>query len=75
MKSFLKSSSDWLLNPIPHLRFVSGRSRLPNDIADVSQRFQIMKTDKSKDGLPTSQTCFFQLRLPDYSSEVIMEER
>ncbi|KAL5252247.1 hypothetical protein ACHWQZ_G015137 [Mnemiopsis leidyi] len=57
------------------MRFVSGRSRLPNDIADVSQRFQIMKTDKSKDGLPTSQTCFFQLRLPDYSSEVIMEER
>ena len=57
------------------MRFVSGRSRLPSDIADVSQRFQIMKTDKCKDGLPTSQTCFFQLRLPDYSSELIMEEK
>jgi len=57
------------------MRFVSGRSRLPTDIADVSQRFQIMKTDKCKDGLPTSQTCFFQLRLPDYTSEAIMEEK
>eukprot|EP00116_Pleurobrachia_bachei_P016094 sb/3476356/ len=57
------------------MRFVSGRSRLPTDIADVSQRFQIMKTDKSKDGLPTAQTCFFQLRLPDYSSEAVMEEK
>lgn len=34
-----------------------------------------MKVDKSIDGLPTAQTCFFQLRLPLYSSEEIMAER
>lgn len=27
------------------------------------------------DSLPTSQTCFFQLRLPPYSSQLIMAER
>eukprot|EP00058_Branchiostoma_floridae_P016575 XP_002602063.1 hypothetical protein BRAFLDRAFT_60700 [Branchiostoma floridae] len=28
------------------MRFVSGRSRLPANIADISQRFQIMKVDR-----------------------------
>lgn len=56
--------------------FVSGRSRLPaNPAADLSQRFQVMKVDKPKDGLPTAQTCFFQLRLPPYSSKAVMAER
>lgn len=27
------------------------------------------------DSLPTSQTCFFQLRLPPYSSQLVMAER
>lgn len=27
------------------------------------------------DSLPTSQTCFFQLRLPPYSSQAVMAER
>ena len=27
------------------------------------------------DSLPTSQTCFFQLRLPPYSSQIVMAER
>ena len=27
------------------------------------------------DGLPTAQTCFFQLRLPQYTSQQIMAER
>ncbi len=27
------------------------------------------------DGLPTSQTCFFQLRLPPYSSQEVMADR
>ncbi|XP_063955724.1 probable E3 ubiquitin-protein ligase HERC1 isoform X1 [Lytechinus pictus] len=57
------------------MRFVSGRSRLPANIADISQRFQIMKVDRSVDGLPTAQTCFFQLRIPPYSSQAIMAER
>eukprot|EP00063_Salmo_salar_P066439 XP_014041274.1 PREDICTED: probable E3 ubiquitin-protein ligase HERC1 [Salmo salar] len=57
------------------MRFVSGRSRLPANTADISQRFQIMKVDRPYDSLPTSQTCFFQLRLPPYSSQTVMSER
>ncbi|XP_037835872.1 probable E3 ubiquitin-protein ligase HERC1 isoform X2 [Kryptolebias marmoratus] len=57
------------------MRFVSGRSRLPANTADISQRFQIMKVDRPYDSLPTSQTCFFQLRLPPYSSQATMAER
>lgn len=57
------------------MRFVSGRSRLPANLADLSQRFQVMKIDRAPDGLPTAQTCFFQLRLPPYSSQEIMAER
>ncbi|KAL3277276.1 hypothetical protein HHI36_012626 [Cryptolaemus montrouzieri] len=45
------------------MRFVSGRSRLPANLADLSQRFQVMKVDKAVNGLPTAQTCFFQLRI------------
>ena len=30
---------------------------------------------QATDGLPTSQTCFFQLRLPPYSSREMMAER
>ncbi|KAL4641964.1 putative E3 ubiquitin-protein ligase HERC1 isoform X1 [Arapaima gigas] len=57
------------------MRFVSGRSRLPANTADISQRFQIMKVDRPYDSLPTSQTCFFQLRLPPYSNQSVMAER
>ncbi|XP_065224595.1 probable E3 ubiquitin-protein ligase HERC1 isoform X2 [Planococcus citri] len=67
-------------NLTPHekvlfLRFISGRSRLPANIEDLSQRFQVVKVDRDIDGLPTAQTCFFQLRLPNYSSMEILEER
>lgn len=34
-----------------------------------------MKVDKIVNGLPTAQTCFFQLRLPTYTSQEIMAER
>lgn len=57
------------------MRFVSGRSRLPANLADLSQRFQVMKVDRITNGLPTAQTCFFQLRLPPYSSQEIMAEK
>jgi len=56
------------------LRFVSGRSRLPTRVSEIPQRFQIMK-GQSTDGLPTSQTCFFQLRLPNYPSRELLAER
>ncbi|XP_071845609.1 probable E3 ubiquitin-protein ligase HERC1 isoform X3 [Apostichopus japonicus] len=57
------------------MRFVSGRSRLPASVADISQRFQIMRVDKPMDSLPTAQTCFFQLRLPPYSSQLVMADK
>ncbi|KAL8615069.1 hypothetical protein ACOMHN_013603 [Nucella lapillus] len=60
---------------IQFLRFISGRTRLPSNPADITQRFQIMTSDRGMDSLPTSQTCFFQLRLPMYSSVEVMADR
>ncbi|XP_026209981.1 probable E3 ubiquitin-protein ligase HERC1 isoform X2 [Anabas testudineus] len=57
------------------LRFVSGRSRLPSNPADITQKFQIIKVDRPVNGLPTAQTCFFLLRLPPYTSQAILAER
>lgn len=42
------------------------------NLADFTQRFQVMRVDRPLNGLPTAQTCFFQLRLPPYSSKVII---
>nr|QHB15577.1 putative E3 ubiquitin-protein ligase HERC1 [Bemisia tabaci] len=69
----LESFSD--MERVLFMRFVSGRSRLPANMADLSQRFQIVKVDRACDGLPTAQTCFFQLRLPPYSSPDILAEK
>ncbi len=55
--------------------FISGRSRLPANPVDLPQRFQILPVDRPSDGLPTAQTCFFQLRLPPYSSKEVMAAR
>ncbi|ESP05641.1 hypothetical protein LOTGIDRAFT_181433 [Lottia gigantea] len=60
---------------IQFLRFISGRTRLPTNPADISQRFQIMTSDRGLNSLPTSQTCFFQLRLPMYSSQEVLAEK
>ncbi|XP_021370838.1 probable E3 ubiquitin-protein ligase HERC1 isoform X1 [Mizuhopecten yessoensis] len=60
---------------IQFLRFVSGRTRLPANPSDISQRFQIMNSDRGADCLPTSQTCFFQLRLPSYPSREVLAEK
>ncbi|XP_035829751.1 probable E3 ubiquitin-protein ligase HERC1 isoform X3 [Aplysia californica] len=60
---------------IQFLRFISGRTRLPSNPADITQRFQIMTSDRGRDSLPTSQTCFFQLRLPAYSSQSAMASK
>lgn len=55
--------------------FVSGRSRLPSNPADFNQRFQVLLVDGPLDGLPTAQTCFFQLRLPPYCSKKVMTHK
>ncbi|KAM3600471.1 uncharacterized protein V6R79_024041 [Siganus canaliculatus] len=57
------------------LRFVSGRSRLPSNPADITQKFQIIKVDRPVNGLPTAQTCFFLFRLPPYTSQAVLAER
>ncbi|XP_077974377.1 putative E3 ubiquitin-protein ligase HERC1 isoform X2 [Styela clava] len=57
------------------LKFVSGRSRLPANVVDIPQKFQITKIERPIDSLPTSQTCFFQLRLPSYSSQEVLAEK
>ncbi|KAM8827696.1 putative E3 ubiquitin-protein ligase HERC1 isoform 4-T4 [Spinachia spinachia] len=57
------------------LRFVSGRSRLPSNPADITQKFQIIKVDRPINGLPTAQTCFFLFRLPPYTSQAVLAER
>ena len=45
------------------------------DTQDVGQRFQIMVVDRQEDSLPTTQTCFFQLRLGPYSSKAAMAKK
>ena len=42
---------------------------------DFHQRFQILLVDGPLDGLPTAQTCFFQLRLPPYTSKTAMAKK
>lgn len=39
------------------MRFVSGRSRLPANTADISQRFQIMKVDRVSPAVSVSSEC------------------
>lgn len=34
-----------------------------------------MRVDRAVNGLPTAQTCFFQLRLPPYTTQEIMAEK
>lgn len=41
------------------MRFVSGRSRLPANTADISQRFQIMKVDRVRRQLSLLKIYFF----------------
>ncbi|KAF0297933.1 putative E3 ubiquitin-protein ligase HERC1 [Amphibalanus amphitrite] len=42
--------------------------------ADDRRSGTVMKVDKPTDGLPTAQTCFFQLRLPQYSSQRLLAD-
>uniref|UniRef100_UPI00358FCF6D E3 ubiquitin-protein ligase HERC2 n=1 Tax=Myxine glutinosa TaxID=7769 RepID=UPI00358FCF6D len=61
------------------LRFVWGRTRLPRTIADFRGRdFVIQVLDKYNPPdhfLPESYTCFFLLKLPRYSSKLVLQEK
>ena len=62
------------------INFCSGRTRLPSSISDYQMFFKLMEppllsgTNPDK-FLPTAQTCFFSLSLPEYTSLDIMLSR
>lgn len=45
------------------------------DAAVTALGLSLSLSPQPYDSLPTSQTCFFQLRLPPYSSQLVMAER
>ena len=55
------------------LRFVWGRSRLPKVV--WPRPFKLNHSEAGTDRLPIAHTCFFQLDLPQYSTDAIMRER
>ncbi|CAM9241523.1 unnamed protein product [Heterosigma akashiwo] len=58
------------------IRFVWGRSRLPNKGRPWPQEFTIERMGGARDAtLPVTHTCFFSIELPAYSSEEIMRKR
>ena len=62
------------------LNFCWSRSRLPLSIDDFLMPFKIEGEDasmrKNPDAhLPTSQTCFFSIKLPPYSSAAVLREK
>ncbi|TMW58661.1 hypothetical protein Poli38472_010220 [Pythium oligandrum] len=63
------------------LRFVWARSRMPNSAKDFPMNFKIQtahdsgaQVDPDK-YLPHAQTCFFALRLPNYTSKDILRDK
>lgn len=56
------------------LRFAWGRSQLPKT-ADWPRPFKLCHKEAGDEMLPLAHTCFFQLELPQYSSDAIMKER
>ncbi|KAK8803542.1 hypothetical protein WA158_001236 [Blastocystis sp. Blastoise] len=56
------------------LRFVWGRSRLPHSV-DWPRPFKLTAKSAGNDQLPVAHTCFFQLELPQYTTEAILKER
>lgn len=63
------------------LQFVTGTTKLPHGgFAELMgstgpRRFQIIKTARSKDFLPTAHTCFNQLELPEYESKDVLRDK
>ena len=55
------------------LRFAWGRSRLPKT-SNWPRPFKLTYSKAGDELLPVSHTCFFQLELPQYSTDAIMKE-
>jgi len=58
-----------------YLRFVWGRSRMPNYTEKYSHEIHLIKSTNPDTMLPKAHTCFFQLELPEYSSVEKAKER
>ena len=59
-----------------YLRFVSGRSRLPDPRnISIDHKIVIKKYKDPDKRMPTSQTCYFTLHLPNYSSYEILRDK
>ena len=56
------------------LRFTWGRSRLPHK-DNWPRPFKLVARNYGDDMLPLAHTCFFELELPQYSTDQIMRER
>ena len=54
-------------NKFKYLKFVSGRSRLPN--SKFSKYEHIINIINKSESLPTAHTCFFSLDLPNYDTK------
>jgi E3 ubiquitin-protein ligase HERC2 len=57
------------------LRFVWGKTRLPNSSSDFSHTFEVQSLSGRADAFPTSATCFFKLNLPVYLSKDVLKEK
>jgi hypothetical protein len=61
---------------VDYLRFVWGRTRLPNKEEEVLENHTIELDDsKGNDRLPIGRTCFFKLQLPAYGSASVLKSK
>ena len=79
MKGKPKESKMFTLRNLDPNRIVSCKD-LMREIQDNNKLLtlfliQLSSVFQSNDSLPTSQTCFFQLRLPNYVSQEVLSER
>ena len=59
-----------------YLKFVWGRSRLPIDLKNLSQKHTLtLCRGMNKTGFPLAHTCFFSLDLPEYEDEKVMRDK
>ena len=59
-----------------YLKFVSGRTRLPDSRSlNFTHKIQRLNKRNPDDYMPTSTTCYFTLNLPDYSTYEILRDK